>query len=328
MRMLKCFERGLILMGIVIMAMAISSPVFAADTSCKTKYPIILAHGMGFIPNPTYPNSFPGIVEALQARGATVYCTVVEPLGSTREKAEQFKAEFLKIKAISGAAKFNIIGHSHGGIYTRDAITNLGLAPYVASLTTVDSPHRGSEIAQVMTDISKVAPWLANMLTGLLPMAGDPEKLAINTEQLSVTYMTRVFNPNCPNVKGVYYQSWSGCYRYYNVFKMLSEFISMLIQALLGISPQPSTPAEYVAALYDMLPTLATEIFLLGGGYNDGLVSVDSAKWGTYLGTQTGYWFTKGVNHLDVVNLTPHGATFDVIGYWVKLVQGLKAKGY
>ena len=29
-------------------------------TSCKTKYPIIMAHGMAFEPSATYPNSFPG----------------------------------------------------------------------------------------------------------------------------------------------------------------------------------------------------------------------------------------------------------------------------
>lgn len=319
-----------IVVGVIIIASFLGVQVFAADTSCKTKYPIILAHGMGFMPSTTYPNSFPGIVAALQARGATVYTPVVEPLGPTREKAEQFKAEFLKIKAdySDPNIKFNIIGHSHGGIYTRDAITNLGLSSYVASLTTVDSPHRGSFIAQVNVDIAEIAPWLANMIAGLIPMVGDPAKLEINNIQLSIDYMTKVFNPNCPNKSGVYYQSWSGMYRRYDIFKTTVDFLIMLVQIMTGTSPQPSTPAEYVAALYKLLPDLATETYILGGGVNDGLVSVSSAKWGTYLGTQAGPWYSAGVNHLDVVNLTPRGAPFDVVGYWVKVVQNLKKKGY
>ncbi len=305
-----------------------SVPVSAADTTCQTKYPIILAHGMGFTPSSAYPNSFPGIVEALRARGATVYCTVVEPIGATREKAEQFKAELLKIMATDPSAKFNIIGHSHGGLYTRDAITNLGLSPYVASLTTVDSPHRGSTLAGVMSAISSILPWLADVLVGLIPSMDDPEKLTINTQQLSPGYMNNVFNPNTPNVGGVYYQSWSAQYNYINPFITTGNYLVLMAEAIVLLGLDPTSASGSIAALYGALPYLAAEIYLLGGGYNDGLVSVNSAKWGTYLGTQKGYWYTQGVNHLDVVNISPLGATFDVIGYWVKVVKDLKAKGY
>ena len=283
---------------------------------------------MGFISTKVYPNSFPGIVEALRARGATVYITNVESLGATREKAEQFKTGFLQIKATDGSAKFNIMGHSHGGLYTRDAITNLGLAPNVASLTTVDSPHRGSVLAGVMNLINNVAPMIGNLIAGFIPFPGDQSKLAINIQQLTPNYMNNTFNPNCPNAAGVYYQSWTGQYKVYNLFSTTAHFLIMLVQALTGTSSTPSTPQEYVAAFNKVLPDLATEIFFLGGGFNDGLVPVNSAKWGTFLGVQSGNWFTKGVNHIDVVNLSPNGAPFDVVGYWVKVVQNLKNKGY
>jgi hypothetical protein len=119
-------------------------PVFAADTSCKTKNPIIFTHGMAFTPSAAYPNSIPGIYEALTACGATVYTPATYAFAGTRDKANKFKEEFLKIQALYPAGqKFNIIGHSHGGLYTRDAITNLGLARYVASLTTVANPAQG-----------------------------------------------------------------------------------------------------------------------------------------------------------------------------------------
>ncbi|MDA8141641.1 MAG: hypothetical protein M0036_23605 [Desulfobacteraceae bacterium] len=311
----------------MMLVIAFAGPTFAGDTSCKTKYPIIMAHGMGFVPTATYPNSFPGIVEALRARGATVFTPTVEPLGPTREKAEEFKTEFLKIKAVSGAPKYNILCHSHGALYTRDAISNLGLGPYVASWTSAAGVNHGTVIAQMMTTLSEVAPGLADMIGGLLPVSGDPAKLAVNIEQLTPDYVINTFNPNTPNVKGIYYQSWCGQYRYYNLLKTSVDFTKMIIDELNGDTGTLS-PDEAIVALYKVLPDTATEIYYLGGGGNDGLVPVESAKWGTYLGTQTGPWWSAGVNHLDEVNLAPNGTSFDAVGYWVKLVQNLKAKGF
>ncbi len=320
----------LMVAGVLFILGLLTTQVFAADTSCATKYPIILAHGMGFTPSPAYPNSFPGIVEALQARGAKVYYTTVPAIASTREKAETFKTGFLAIKAASGASKFNIIGHSHGGIYTRDAITNLGLSPYVASLTTVDSPHRGSYIDQILLDVVALFPMFKSLISGALPFSGDPAKLDENNRDLSVDYMTHVFNPNTPNVSGIYYQSFTCAYRYYDVFKAYWDGIHMIVDALTGsgVSVNPNDPVALAKALYDVLPDTATECYLLGGGLGDGLVQVNSAKWGTFLGTQYGPWYSKGLNHLDAVNIQPYGQKWDAIGYWVKLVQNLKSKGY
>ena len=43
----------------------------------------------------------------------------------------------------TGCGKVNIIAHSKGGLDARYAISKLGMAPYVASLTTMNTPHRG-----------------------------------------------------------------------------------------------------------------------------------------------------------------------------------------
>ncbi len=314
----KSFRFGILALSCMI-AIVLAFPVHAVDTTCKTKYPFILAHGMGYTPSTSHPNSFPGIVEALRACGATVYTPTVPAIASTRNKATQFKAAFLSIKAADGSAKFNIIGHSHGGLYTRDAITNLGLSPYVASLTTVDSPHRGTQIADVGNLIFTVAPWLANMLAGLTPLLNDPAALTSNLHDLSVSYMTNTFNPNTPNISGVYYQSFSGVLKTYDLFTTTAAFLAML---------RTITQGDIIVMMYYAMPMSATELFILGGGYNDGMVSADSAKWGTYLGTQTGYWYTTGVNHLDMVNFAPSGAKWDAITYWKNLAKNLKAKGY
>lgn len=328
----RFFRIGICLAFTLMVAIVLVSSAFAADTtSCKTKYPIILAHGMGFTPSPAFPHSFPGIVEALQAKGAAVYYPAVPAIASTREKAEAFKVEFAKIQALyPTGTKFNVIGHSHGGLYTRDTITNLGIGSSVASLTTADSPHRGSYIDQLMLDIVELFPMFESLISGALPFTGDPEKLKQNNIDLSVDYMTKVFNPNTPNKSGVYYQSFTCAYRYYDLLKALWDGITMIVQALTGsgVSVNPNDPVAVAKALYDVLPDLSAECYFLGGGLGDGLVQVSSSKWGTFLGTQQGPWYSKGLNHLDAVNIAPYGAKWNAVSYWVKMVQNLKAKGY
>jgi triacylglycerol lipase len=336
----------LIVVGVIFIASLLAAQVFAAGTSCQTKYPIILAHGMGFTPSTAFPNSFPGIVEALEACGATVYTPIVEGIGSTIEKAGQFVNGYSEISPYDGSSwtsggfkgiqalnpkgtKFNIIGHSQGGLYTRYAITNLGISPYVASLTTVDSPHRGSYIDQIELDIEQLMPALASLMTGALPFTGSPAQLAANDQSLSITYMEQTFNPNTPNVKGIYYQSFSCAYRQYNILKAEIDGITEVIDALEGkTTPAPTTALGFAELLYNALPDLAAECYLLGGGLGDGLVQVSSAQWGTYLGTQMGPSYSKGLNHLDAVNIAPYGAQWDAVSYWVQLVKNLKAQGY
>ncbi len=328
----KSFRFGILALSCMI-AIILASPVLAVDISCKTKNPIIFAHGMGFTPSAAYPNSIPGIYEALKACGATVYTPSVDAIAGTRDKAEQFKSEFLKIQALYPAGqKFNIIGHSHGGLYTRDAITNLGLAPYVSSLTTVATPHRGSYIDQISMNMTKLMPSSISALMNKLEAAligVDPNKLSENNYNLSVEYMTKIFNPNTPNVSGIYYQSWNGAYRYYSIIGSLFGGLTMIADVLKSggnLTMGPATPA-IMKTLYDAMYPLATMAYFLGGGEGDGLVQTSSAKWGTFLGTQKGPWYIKGVNHLDDVNLCPYGAPFDVVGYWKTVVKNLKAKG-
>ncbi len=325
----KVFKIVLLASFIFVTATVLALHAFAADTSCKTKYPIIMVHGMGFMQNSVYPNSFPGIDNALQARGAILYFPQMDPIQTTRVKAEQFAAEFKKIQALYPAGtKFNIIAHSHGGVFSRDAISNLGLAPYVASYTSVDSPHRGSPLSDYSAMIYSISPTLAYLVAGMLPFPGDQTKLNDNMNSLTSWYMIHTFNPNTPNMPGIYYQSWTGAFRIYDMIYMAEQFIPLLIQELFGNFYVPATPQEYVANFHKMFPAFASQMFYLGSGYNDGMIPVSSAKWGTFRGTEYGSWWSYGVDHLDMVNMNPNGVNFDVVGGYVKLVKDLKAKGY
>ena len=62
-------------------------------------------------------------------------------------------------------------------------------------------------------------------------------------------------------------------------------------------------------------------------GLNDGLVSVESAKWGTF--TLLEPKGKRGISHGDVIDLNRENIPgFDVREFYVKLAADLKRRGY
>lgn len=276
-----------------------SNNVFAGSTS--TKYPVVLAHGMaasaeilGIV------DYWWGIDNELTRNGAIVYKTSVNGMDGTIAKAENFKQQVLDILSETGAEKVNIIGHSHGTLYSRYAISNLGLAPYVASYTSIAGPHRGSSIADMV--INTLPETLHDDVGGAFDFIytwvfGDsnPDSLQ-NAIDLTTDYMKNVFNPNTPDIDGIYYQSYAA--------KAKWSCPSLILQA-------------------------TWLIMLVKEGANDGLVGVESAKWGEFKGVKSGAWYSAGVDHLNIVDqmfgITPG---FDAPGFYVDIVNDLKNRGF
>jgi len=288
-----------VLIGIIVLLIALPMVSMASSTKAATKYPIVLSHGMGANADVMgITNYWGSIPSTLKSNGASVYITSVDPMQSKAIKGAQWKAQVLSILAVSGAAKINVIGHSDGGLYTRYAITNLGMAPYVASYTSMSSPHRGSPVADVImgfaanTGLTGAIAGTLNYVYSFMGVTG--QDCATNGTQETTTWMINTFNPNTPDVAGVYYQSYGA-------------------DCLSVIGGQVLSP-------------LWAAMLVFGSGTNDGLVPVSSAKWGTYRGTLTG-WF--GVNHMSEVGLLE----VELLGYdpptqFVSIVADLKSKGY
>ncbi|MBI5844105.1 MAG: alpha/beta fold hydrolase [Deltaproteobacteria bacterium] len=295
----------LILSGLILMLMTAMPGAALCGGSgslkCDTRYPVVLAHGMGATAEMFgFVEYWYGIPEALRDQGADVYAVSVNAMGSTETKAAQFKTQLLQILAVTGKAKANVIGHSHGGIYPRYAITNMGLASKVASLTSIGAPHRGSTVVDVMVSglpgsIFALGSDLTNFMYAFICGDTNPD-FATNAIQLTTGYMRNIFNPNTPNVSGVYYQSYNGKVKVACPFALIQPCWLLL---------------------------LATE------GESDGATSTYSAKWGTWKGTVSGAWYSPGVDHLGEVGQLL-GATpgFDAPGFYVGMVGDLKAAGF
>jgi triacylglycerol lipase len=123
----------------------------ASSTFTKTRYPIVLAHGLsGFRQLFGVVDYFFGIPSDLQSGGAKVFVTQVSAVASAEQRGEQLLQQIEFIASSTGAGKVNLIGHSEGGL---DARYVMAVRPdLIASLTTVATPHTGAELADFLAD--------------------------------------------------------------------------------------------------------------------------------------------------------------------------------
>lgn len=271
------------------------------SSACATQYPVVLSHGMGAQAEILGIIDYWGDIPAeLEDNGADVYVTSVNAMDSTASKGAQWRQQILQILAVTGKAKINLIGHSHGCLYSRYAISNLGMASKVASHTSIAGPHRGSVVAEMVLGIvpDALEPLVGDVLDFVMTIImGDVNGDTVsNGYDLVRSNMINVFNPNTPNMAGVYYQSYA-----YKIKNILGG-------GLFGVTWLAMIPFE---------------------GDNDGLVSITSAKWGNFKGVIEGSSWAGGVNHLSAVGLlslpTPG---YDPCEFFAGVVADLKSRGY
>ena len=113
---------------------------------CKTKYPILFVHGV-FFRDSKILNYWGRIPEELIRNGAVVYYGNHQSALSVEDSAAELCERIKEIVKETGCEKVNVIAHSKGGLDTRYAIAKLDAAPYIASLTTINTPHKGCSFA-------------------------------------------------------------------------------------------------------------------------------------------------------------------------------------
>lgn len=197
----------------------------------KTKYPIVLAHGLGgFDELFGVLDYWYGIPFALTAGGGQVFVTTVSQLNSTQARGEQLLAQVQQIVAITGKPKVNLIGHSHGGLDVRYVAA---VRPdLIASVTSVGTPHKGADLADFLraniedgsftADVVEFFGDALGTVIGLLAGSSNPQDTAAALDSLT-TAGTAAFNAAYPrgvpasacgegtaSVGGVRYYSWSG----------------------------------------------------------------------------------------------------------------------
>jgi triacylglycerol lipase len=224
-------------------------------------FPIILAHGVCRfdkvwcdslnIDNNDDPkldnlHYFKGIRTMLKESGFVVYHSSVSWAADVNTRAEDLRKNILKILEKQNCEKVNIIAHSMGGLDARHMLFNDRrsgkIHNQIASVTTISTPHEGSPFAD----------WGVENLPHVIPIA---QKLGLDLSALADlrTDKCREFNSSTEVInfekeceKNIMFQSYAGRQDFWSIFDALK---------------------------------LSFYIIEKKEGDNDGLVSVESAKW-------------------------------------------------
>lgn len=282
------------------------SSTCTADCLEFTRYPIVFFHGMAgtdnFIGLMDY---WYGVEPILTEAG---YLNRMPPggaLASPADRAAQF-SEALDAMEVEGIGRrFNLVGHSQGGIDARYLIGTLGQGPRIASLTTISAPHHGSPFADIVAATAFVDPALnylvdeaVSQFTELLGLG--PGELTDATEAMTTEAMEE-FNATVPDSPDTTYYSWSG---------RTCGYSELLCQI--------DTNGEVVSPMF----WASYQLVKLTSGPNDGLVPIDSAVWGEHLGVMP-------ADHLDEVGLLfGMSGTFDHEDFYLTEARRLSDAGF
>lgn len=167
-------------------ALGATTLTHAADTYTRTRHPVVLVHGLFGFDSVGIVNYWYGIPSALRSGGATVYVPQQSAANASEVRGEQLLAELRRLKAAYGHAKFNLIGHSHGGQTVRYVAA---VAPeLVASVTTVGTPHQGSPVADAVkrgtdaTGSTQVVSSIVNGFASVISLLSGAPSLPQNSE--------------------------------------------------------------------------------------------------------------------------------------------------
>ncbi len=269
----------------------------SGEKLCQTKYPLLMVHGV-FFRDFKYFNYWGRIPKELEAYGASIYYGNHQSAASVETSAGELTARIREIVKEAGCGKVNIIAHSKGGLDCRYAISELGAAPFVASLTTINTPHRGCVFADyLLHKIPQAAKdTVADTYNTALRKAGDenPDFLAAVTDLTASACEKR--NTYVKDMPDIYYQS-----------------VGSKLNTASG-GRFPLNFSHHLVRYFD--------------GPNDGLVAESSFPWGenyTFLTTEG----KRGISHGDMIDLNRENFKgFDVREFYVNLVGALKRKGF
>lgn len=268
----------------------------AENEICKTKYPIIMVHGIFFRDWQLF-NYWGRIPATLIRNGATINYGKQQSSGSVARSAEEIRKTILKVINETGAEKVNLIAHSKGGLDSRYAISRLGMDKYVATLTTINTPHKGCDMVDDLLKKlpSAVVRFIAGRYNGIFSKLGDENPDFMSGVNDLSAVRAKKYDDEMPDSPGVSYRS---------------------VMTVMGSASSAGFPLNIG---YKMIKKL--------NGENDGLVAESSAKHGRHRIIRP--TSKRGISHGDVIDLNRENITgFDVREFYVDLVSELRREGF
>ncbi|MBL8955543.1 MAG: alpha/beta fold hydrolase [Myxococcaceae bacterium] len=289
-------------------------------------YPVVMAHGFfGFeaFAGVNQISYFYGVKDALAARGEkNVFTPAVDPFNDSAARGAALTKHVEEVIRQTGKAKVILFGHSQGGLDAR--VVAHDHPELVAAVVTFATPHRGSPLGDLaqraVTDLQARA-----AIDALVRLVGGPlwseaqkeTSLFAALGQFAVAGIGP-FNVKYTDAPGVPYFSFTGR----SGMRRGADECNV-----------PGRPAFITRWDDELDPTNvglgATELYLEQNIFdpepNDGLVTVSSAKWGTFLGCVP-------ADHLDEIGqlFGARPGLFNDWGYvdfYAAVISMLRAKG-
>ncbi len=263
---------------------------------CKTKYPILMVHGVFFRDSKAF-NYWGRTPKQLEENGAVIYYGEHQSALSIAASAEELAARIRTVIEKEGCEKLNIIAHSKGGLDCRYAIAHCGIAPYVASLTTINTPHQGCGFAEYLLEKT-------------------PQTVC---ERLAATYnrAAYVMGDTTPDfMAAVRDLTAARCQEAMRDLYLPADIYTQSVGSMLKGATSGKFPLNFSQPLVKYFD-----------GPNDGLVAATSFRWGE------NYQFivpkgNRGISHGDMIDLNREDIEgFDVREFYVQLVSNLRARG-
>lgn len=268
---------------------------FPEPAYIRLNHPVLICHGYGAFASLVKPSPLFEIAIFMRSHGVLAFAPNIVPYAKIEIRSREWKSLIKELSERYDIPKFNIIAHSMGGLDIRYALSKLELERYVASLTTVATPHHGTSLAEL---ILKAPDSVQDKLGDLFDWMGDrvypkTKSDAIGSlKQLTRSYVQNRFNNEVQNLSSIPYQSFSA-----------------------AVGKGTSAPIETVIRFQN------NHIFEEEGP-NDGMVSAKSAKWGDHIETAP-------ISHLEQVSLRTDKDRVPIVkAFWRSVLQTLEERGF
>ena len=255
-----------------------------------TRYPVILVHGI-ILKDIRFFKSFGKIEKNLKKNGYCVSTAPTDGFGTIENNAAQLKQYVQKILEEEHAGKVNLVAHSKGGLDSIYMMQSLGMEDKVASLTTLCTPHLGSPVASY---ILRYPRWILKFIA------------------FWINLWYRIFGDKHPD-----------CLQVCKQLQQRDE------AEMIGFSD------KVYCQSYSTTLKRGRDDFVMGIPYffskrlekkdTDGLVSVDSSKFGHYRGNCV----DDSVSHSEIAGFMMKRKKKErIIGFYLQLLNELAEAGF
>jgi len=258
----------------------------------QLQYPVILVHGIIAHDRKSLIRFWGRIPQVLAGLGIKVFRGNTDAWGSYESNALLLKKTVEKTLLETKTERVNIIAHSKGGIDARYLIWNHNFGDKIASLTTISTPHHGSEIADRIYGRKITHKKLAKKALSLFgALYGDTNPDLYTLAAQLTTAKMKEFNQTITMDNRVFYQSL------YSLMNKATDDLMFF------------NSYRYIKKI---------------SGENDGLVSESSAKWGKNINKIEGR-----ISHADILDLKSRKISgIHIPGIYVNIAEGLRGNNF